>query len=244
MMLRGERMGGPRWIKILKISLIPFLLFGGACSSGDIFKREKYEPSIDFPGSVEGTVEFKLVDESIPEEKLADLISEARSKIKIQEGLYDRKSLSEINQALTGKLPVETEVAFQLQLDPIEKKFKAHPFLLNKKSMLTGDSLQSVKVEGATPEAYVILQFNPQGTDVFKQVTYENVGKRMAILVDGTIDIVPKIVEAVADGKVQVRFPSGDYDYQSKTAQFMTRTIQSRYHLEPEKKSWFDRMFH
>jgi len=224
------------------------VLFGVACSGSDSFQRGKDKPSsyssIFLKG--EGVLEFKLVDESLSDDRLRDLVSEVRNKNHILEGSYDAKTVSEINQALGSQIPAGTEIAYELHFDPIDSKKidKALPLLLVKKAVLTGDSLQSAKVGIKNSMPYVFLQFNPQGAEDFKVVTGQNISKRLAILVDGTVYVVPKIESTVPDGKAQLRFGVGEYQRQFDEADDLVRILRRRYHLEPEKKSWLDRLFH
>jgi protein-export membrane protein SecD len=69
---------------------------------------------------------------------------------------------------------------------------------------LTGSTLVDAKVElgggqlGGYPS--VAIEFNPEGARLFAQTTEANVGKSMAIVLDGTIQSAPVIRTAIPDG--------------------------------------------
>jgi hypothetical protein len=192
----------------------------------------------------EGLLEFKLVDDRLTEDKLQELIETARAKNSIPEG-YDRQAISNINQALQKQIPAEEEIDYQLYFDPIDpqKIAEAIPLLLNKTAVLSGDNLRSARVEFHGGAPYVSLEFDRQGSLIFKDITSRNIGNRLAILVDGVVFTAPVIKAIVPNGNAQLNFGSGDYQSQLYEAQDLVKIFQRRYHLQPEKKSWLDRLF-
>jgi preprotein translocase subunit SecD len=67
---------------------------------------------------------------------------------------------------------------------------------------LTGATLVDAKVELGGQYGYpnVSIEFNPEGTRLFAQTTEANVGKNLAIVLDGTIQSAPVIRSAIPDG--------------------------------------------
>lgn len=55
-----------------------------------------------------------------------------------------------------------------------------------------------------TGEAMVSLQFNPEGSLLFEKITKENIGKRVAIFLDGAPISMPTVNEAISGGKAQI----------------------------------------
>ncbi len=64
---------------------------------------------------------------------------------------------------------------------------RAVPYLLKRKAEITGDMLRSAQVSVHNNEPYVSLSFNATGTKIFADLTAANVGKRLAIILDGTV---------------------------------------------------------
>lgn len=71
---------------------------------------------------------------------------------------------------------------------------------------ITGSLLQraSIQFNSNSKDVAIILQFNAEGKELFAKVTRENVGKVLAIILDGQILQTPVIREAITDGTAQV----------------------------------------
>ena len=74
---------------------------------------------------------------------------------------------------------------------------------------LTGDKLTDARVAvdqsglgGGKP--YVSLSFDPEGARQFEQITGANIGKRLAIVLDGNVDSAPVIQSKIAGGNAQI----------------------------------------
>jgi len=73
--------------------------------------------------------------------------------------------------------------------------------------LLTGDKITNANATfggqiGSQP--IVNLSFNAEGANTFAQVTAQNVGKRLAIVLDGDIITAPNIDEAIPDGNAVI----------------------------------------
>lgn len=71
---------------------------------------------------------------------------------------------------------------------------------------LTGKYLASAQLEfnNQTYEPYVGLQFNDEGAKIFEQLTKNNVGKIIAIYLDGQPISAPVVNETISGGKAQI----------------------------------------
>jgi protein-export membrane protein SecD len=81
------------------------------------------------------------------------------------------------------------------------------PLLVAKDSSLTGDLLVNAKTEFSSRgfgEPYVSLTLNPKGAQIFADVTATNIGKRLAIVLDGRVVSAPVIREAIPSGEAQI----------------------------------------
>jgi len=83
-------------------------------------------------------------------------------------------------------------------LDPYASKFV--------KTELTGRFLDKAILEfnQSTNEPTVGLQFDAEGSALFEKITKENVGKTVAIFLDGEPISIPKVNEAISGGKAQI----------------------------------------
>ena len=71
---------------------------------------------------------------------------------------------------------------------------------------LTGRYLDKATLEfnQTTGEAVVSLQFNDEGAKLFEKITKENIGKSVAIYLDGSPISIPTVNEAISGGKAQI----------------------------------------
>jgi preprotein translocase subunit SecD len=81
------------------------------------------------------------------------------------------------------------------------------PILLKKQELLTGDMLTDARVRIGGEfhnEPYVALEFNSEGSRIFDRITGENVGKRIAIVLDNTVYSAPVVRERISGGKASI----------------------------------------
>lgn len=73
-------------------------------------------------------------------------------------------------------------------------------------TQLTGRYLDHATLEfnQTTGEPVVSLQFNPEGAALFEKITSENIGKRIAIYLDGQPLSTPVVNETITGGKAQI----------------------------------------
>lgn len=70
---------------------------------------------------------------------------------------------------------------------------------------LTGRYLKSAQYQrtanqGSLPESVVAITFTPEGGELFAKITRENVGKQLAIFLDGAVISAPRINESITGG--------------------------------------------
>ena len=86
----------------------------------------------------------------------------------------------------------------------------SQPILVRKQVMLTGESLTDAQAgfDNQTQEAAVHLSLDAKGSRIFKDLTRENIGKRMAILLvekgKGEVVTAPVIRSEIGGGRVQL----------------------------------------
>ncbi|WP_454457320.1 protein translocase subunit SecD [Thauera phenylacetica] len=106
-----------------------------------------------------------------------------------------------IEQALAGNVPFGTE---------LYNERGGSPLLVKKQVVLTGDRLTDAQpgFDGQTNEPAVHLTLDAAGARIFRDVTRENVGKRMAILLfekgKGEVVTAPVIRSEIGGGRVQI----------------------------------------
>lgn len=80
------------------------------------------------------------------------------------------------------------------------------PFLVESAVLMTGDSVVDARVRpGSRLEGpYVSVDLDQRGARIFDAVTADNVGRRLAIILDGTVYSAPVIKERIPGGKVSI----------------------------------------
>ncbi len=173
-----------------------------------------------------GQLEFKIVDDSIPHAKLVQMIADVRKANNLPDN-YSMITTDKINELLKDKLPKDTIIAFETQYDPVTKKMSGGtPYLLDRKAMVTGEMLKNAQIDAQNNEPYVSLTFDAQGTQKFGEATEKNVGKRMAIMLDGTVMKAPVIREPILSGRAQITLGFGSFSDLRREAEDLVLVLQ------------------
>src|SRR5262249_25139644 len=125
------------------------------------------------------------------------------------------------------KIPEDSEILYEVQYDPVTKKIVGGtPYLLKRKAEVTGDMLKNAQVNVHENEPYVSLTFNQLGTQLFGSLTKANVGKRLAIVLDGNVSKAPVIRSEIPNGQAQITLGYGNYQQVLKEAEDLTLVLR------------------
>jgi|TARA_B110000014_G_C20124534_1_gene597941 preprotein translocase subunit SecD len=162
------------------------------------------EPTIQAQG--ENRILVQLPGVKDPERAINLIGKTARLEFKL---LDEENSLQ---KALAGDMDEESEILNQRIVDKETGAVTKEPFLLKKRTVLTGETLTGAEVrfDSDFNEPYVALNFNSVGAMIFQQVTRENIKKRLAIVLDDNVYSAPVIQDEIAGGRAQItgRFTS------------------------------------
>jgi preprotein translocase subunit SecD len=111
-----------------------------------------------------------------------------------------------LDEALRGNVPEGSIIAYGSRADKSTGQRGQVPYLLKNKTLLTGASLETAKVQISDRfgEPHVSIKFNAQGAADFDRITNENVRKRLAIVLDGVVHSAPVIQERISGGQAQI----------------------------------------
>lgn len=111
-----------------------------------------------------------------------------------------------LDEALRGIIPEGDIIAYGLRADKSTGQKGSMPYLIKNKTLLTGASLETAKVQISDRfgEPNVSIKFNSQGSTDFDRITNENVRKRLAIVLDGVVHSAPVIQERISGGQAQI----------------------------------------
>ena len=108
-----------------------------------------------------------------------------------------------------GNIVVNEEIR-----DPLTKELiRTRPYVLEKKIILKGDRIRDARVSfsSQSSDAMVSLSFDDQGASVFGDITTKNVGRLLAIVLDGKVQSAPRLNEPILGGEAQI---SGNFTAQ------------------------------
>ena len=119
--------------------------------------------------------------------------------------LLDEKT--SVEEAQQGRLPDTSEVLYQRRVDRETKAERKIPYVVQKRALLTGAELNRAEVQ-ADPNSpgnwQVSIEFNAKGTRIFGELTEQNVGKHLAIVLDGSLYSAPRINERIPGGRAVI----------------------------------------
>jgi len=112
-----------------------------------------------------------------------------------------------VEEALKGSLPESSEVLYQRRVDKETKTERKVPYVVQKRTLLTGAELTRAEVQ-ADPNSpgnwQVAIEFTATGTRIFGEVTEQNVGRHLAIVLDGNVYSAPRINERIPGGRAVI----------------------------------------
>ncbi|MBW2029580.1 MAG: protein translocase subunit SecD [Deltaproteobacteria bacterium] len=157
-------------------------------SEPDIRPQENYRILIQLPGVKDPDRAMKLIGKTaLLEFKLVD----------------EENSLQE---ALNGNIPPGREILYEESIDPKTGRKARIPYLLKKRTLITGEYLTDARVQIDTQynEPYVSLSFNARGARLFERITGDNIGKKLAIVLDNHVYTAPVIRDRISGGRAQI----------------------------------------
>src|SRR5256885_8350505 len=112
-----------------------------------------------------------------------------------------------VEQAQAGRLPETSEILYQRIVDKETKAERKQPYVVQKRTLLTGAELTRAEVQ-ADPNSpgnwQVAIEFTATGARIFGDVTEQNVGRRLAIILDGNLYSAPRINERIPGGRAVI----------------------------------------
>ena len=111
--------------------------------------------------------------------------------------------LVQIKQALEGDIPE----GYELKIWKEGEGKQERKILLEKEAAIRGEYVVDAQVmfdQSGFGEPYVSLKFNSEGAKKFAKITEENIGRHLAIVLDGRVHSAPVIREAIPSGQAQI----------------------------------------
>jgi preprotein translocase subunit SecD len=112
-----------------------------------------------------------------------------------------------LDEALKGNIPEGDIILYQKVIDPKTGATRRTPFLLRERTLMTGEFLKDARVGVDNRQfegPYVSFELDDVGAKLFEQITTQNVGKRLAIVLDDNVYSAPVIQERIPGGRGQI----------------------------------------
>jgi preprotein translocase subunit SecD len=156
------------------------------------------EPTIQRQGTRNIVVELPGISE--PERAIQLIGRTARLEFRLLDEEHS------VDEALKGRVPEGSEILYERKVNKQTGEVTRIPYLLKKQVLLTGDALTNaeVRIGSQFNEPYVSIEFDREGARLFERITADNVGKRLAIVLDNTVYSAPVIRERIAGGQAQI----------------------------------------
>lgn len=149
-------------------------------------------------------LDFKMVDDQAMSQLDLQKLVDAATK-----ELGSTVKTDQLNYHLRDKIPAGHEILFEGKTDPTTNETQKTPYLLITGERISGDLLDDARItSGEFGQPTVSVQFNPEGTRQFDELTKRNVGKRLAIILDGEVKSAPVLNSHIPDGRAQITLGS------------------------------------
>jgi preprotein translocase subunit SecD len=160
-------------------------------------------------------LEFRFVNDEINPAVLGEWMQKVKTAgIEYKKGERFSDYVRQINDHLQADLPKGFEIAFAKGMNKVTNEITSlDPYLVESSASLTGDELQEafVRIDQEQNRPYVALEFKATGARIFEEITGANVGRRLAIVLDGNVYSAPVVQGKIAGGSAQITLGTGDY---------------------------------
>lgn len=178
-------------------------------------------------------LEFKMVNDEIGLGTMNSWLEKAKTAgIEFKQGSRFSQYLRTLNDFLNKEklLPLDHEMAFQKSVSKATNEItQMIPYLVESGSKLGGDQLQDarVQIDQQKNEPYVSLEFKASGGKIFEELTGSNIGRRMAVILDGNVYSAPSIRERIGGGRAQITLGQGNFNKMMKEARDLALILRA-----------------
>jgi preprotein translocase subunit SecD len=155
------------------------------------------EPTVQRQGSQEILVQLPGIQDTTRAKELLKKVAALEFKL-VAEG--------EKAGAADGTIVLQGQ-----EREPLSGQIHRVSYTLEKKTLMTGDVVADARVRPSSQleGPYVELILNDRGARLFEKITSENVGRRLAIILDNTVYSAPVIREKIGGGRASI---TGNFD--------------------------------
>ena len=176
-------------------------------------------------------LEFGVVNEEFPPKKLFPLIAGAEKEGGYalgENGLTYRQYIKKINKDLKKHLKENEKIVFEQAPSAVNLQAGRIPYVVDTGSELTGSHLEDAYVSpGEFNRPEVAFKFQPEGRRIFADLSGNNVGKRLSIILDQVLKSAP-VVQGKIHGDARITLGSGgSYEEVLADAEMIAGTLRA-----------------
>ncbi|PJE64933.1 MAG: protein translocase subunit SecD [Candidatus Ryanbacteria bacterium CG10_big_fil_rev_8_21_14_0_10_43_42] len=162
-------------------------------------------PAGDVEESMEGLRD--VIERRVNVFGVAEPLIQVEQSGESQRLIVELAGIKDINEAirLIGETPfLEFRTEREEPIDPEAESISADEFFVPTK--LTGKFLERADVafDSVSGQPHVTLRFNEEGAALFEEITEENIGRQVAIYLDGILVSAPVVQQKIAGGTAQI----------------------------------------
>ncbi len=157
-------------------------------------------------------LEFKMVNDTIAPQTMQGWLDKAtKAGITYKKGDRFSDYLKKMNELLKTDIPEGHELAFEKKVNKATGEETNIPFVVESIAKITGDDLSDarVQIDQQKNEPYVSMDFKAAGAKRFEEATGANIGRRMAVILDGNVYSAPVIQAKIGGGHAQITLGGG-----------------------------------
>ncbi|MBM3383139.1 MAG: protein translocase subunit SecD [Betaproteobacteria bacterium] len=187
-------------------------------------------------------LDFRLVSNELRLDQIEKVVEEGRAALSLPKEDTKPETIQKISQWARDNGKISKNVTVILKRDVGSEAGGANvgtpiPYLVEASAKLTGDMIdtafETVDQSGPVPQYAVSLNFNPQGSKVFGDLTKQaiepqNAPHQIAIILDENITSAPEVKGAILGGRAQITMGrSQNIDQQRKDAQDLALVLRA-----------------
>lgn len=158
-------------------------------------------------------LEFRMVNEDVTGAKINELLDKLKTAgVEYKKGQRFSTYVKKANEVLAKDLPKGSSIAFNRTINKkTNEAGPVEPYILLERMIVTGEDLTDavVRVDPQTQLPNVGVTFTYAGGKVMEEVSSENIGKRMAIILDGNVYSAP-VINGKLGENIQIDLGRGD----------------------------------
>jgi preprotein translocase subunit SecD len=140
------------------------------------------------------SLEFKLVRNDSP------VIKEMPEKVSPDQ----KKSVAD---KFAKKIPADCQILFQdIKDNRTRGVLYSVPFIVEGKTVLEEHHIAGAKaqIDSNIKEPFLLVRFDPHGARIFEEITSRNIGRKLAIVFDGSVHSAPVIRDGITGGEAMI----------------------------------------